>query len=399
MNKKIIMTISGLVIAGVIVGGVIVATRGSKTMNAGSGVYVESVSMITGNYGSLGMQNRFSGVVEPQQTIEIKLDSSKTVKECYVEVGQSVEAGTPLFLYDTGEMTLNLEQGKLELERINNEIASSTRQIATLESEKANASNDDKLSYTIEIQNLQNTIKRSEYNKNAKQLELEQLQKSIDTAKVVSSTEGVIKAINNGGNNQQEPAPGGGSDAYITILATGEYRVKATTNEQNIGMLNQGQKIISRSRVDENITWTGTISSIDKENPVSNQNNGMMYGGNDTNSMPTSKYNFYVTLDSFDGLMLGQHVFIEIDEGQGVSKEGLWIPGYYLEKGEEESYIWVANSKDKIEKRKIVLGEYDENMDQYQVIEGLTPEEFIAFPDEGLQEGTKVIKAGEEIME
>ncbi len=30
----------------------------------------------------------------------------------------------------------------------------------------------------------------------------------------------------------------------------------------------------------------------------------------------SSTYPFYVTLDSSDGLMLGQHVYIEMDEGQ-----------------------------------------------------------------------------------
>ena len=38
-------------------------------------------------------------------------------------------------------------------------------------------------------------------------------------------------------------------------------------------------------------------------------------------------------------------------------------------------------------------------MDQYKIVEGITPQDYIAFPQEGLEEGTKVIKDGGEIAE
>ena len=34
---------------------------------------------------------------------------------------------------------------------------------------------------------------------------------------------------------------------------------------------------------------------------------------------------FYVNLDSSEGLMLGQHVYIEPDEGQDEKKSGIWL--------------------------------------------------------------------------
>ncbi|MEG2016910.1 MAG: efflux RND transporter periplasmic adaptor subunit [Clostridium sp.] len=394
MNKKVVITIGAVVLAGVITAGVYFLGGSKSGASNGEGVYVDSVSMITG-MGGIGLQNRFSGVVEPQETLEIKLDSGKTVKECYVEEGQEVAIGTELFLYDTGEMAIKLEEGKLELESISNEILSMNRQISTLETEKANASDDGKLEYTIQIQNLQNSVKRAEYNKTVKDLELTQLQKSIDTAKVTSNIQGVVKAINKTGMDQS-----GQPVAYMTILATGEYRIKATTNEQNVFALTEGMPVIARSRVDSSLTWNGTINKIDTESPVDNNNqNGGMMGPGGGNVETATKYHFYTTLDSYDGLMLGQHVFVEIDNGQGTAKEGLWIPSYYLVEMEgEKAFVWTANDKDKLEKKAVTLGEYDAEMDQYQIVEGITPEDYIAFPQEDLKEGTKVIKGGEEIM-
>lgn len=394
MNKKVVITIGAVALAGVITAGVYFLGGSKSSASNGEGVYVESVSMITGMGGGLGLENRFSGVIEPQQTLEIKLETGKTVKECYVEEGQEVSIGTDLFLYDTGEMAMQLAEGKLELESIGNEILSMNRQIATLEAEKANASNDDKLEYTVQIQNLQNSVKRAEYNKTVKDLELTQLQKSIDTAKVTSTIDGVVKSINKTGMDQY-----GQEIAYMTILATGEYRIKATTNEQNIYALSEGMPVIARSRVDSSQVWNGTINKIDMESPIENNNQNGMMGPESGNVEKATKYNFYTTLASYDGLMLGQHVFVELDNGQTEVKEGLWLPSYYLEMDGDKAYIWIANQKDKLERREISLGEYDESMDQHEIVEGVTLEDYIAFPQEGLEAGAKVIKDGGEKIE
>ncbi len=389
MKKRVVMISGILAVVGVITVGAIFVVMGKNGKSSGEGTNVELVSVLTGMKGSLGLQNRFSGVVEPQSTLEIKLDTTKTIKELYVEVGQSVEVGTKLFSYDTGEMEMNLNEGKLELDRISNEILSTNGQIATLESEKSKASSEGQLEYTIQIQNLQNSIKKAEYNRTAKELEIAKLKKSIDTATVNSTMVGVVKSINKDDNNKEDQG------AYITILATGEYRIKATTDEQSVSSLAEGSKVIARSRIDETITWNGIINSIDQENPVIEQKNGMM--GPETNAVPSTKYNFYVTLDSFEGLMLGQHVFIELNEGQTVVKDGLWLPSCYLVIDGENTWAWVANSKNRLEKRQVSIGQYDEGMDEYEILEGVTLEDYIAFPQEGLKEGSTIIKNEGEI--
>lgn len=70
------------------------------------------------------MENRYAGVVESENTWKVEKNSEKKVKEVYVEVGQEVQVGTPLFSYDTEKFQSDLEQAQLDLERINNELSS-----------------------------------------------------------------------------------------------------------------------------------------------------------------------------------------------------------------------------------------------------------------------------------
>ena len=71
------------------------------------------------------MENRYAGVVESENTWKVEKNSEKKVKEVYVEVGQEVQVGTPLFSYDTEKFQSDLEQAQLDLERINNELSTS----------------------------------------------------------------------------------------------------------------------------------------------------------------------------------------------------------------------------------------------------------------------------------
>ena len=58
------------------------------------------------------------------------------------------------------------------------------------------------------------------------------------------------------------------------------------------------------------------------EHPDNGNNDGYYMGSSGTTA---TKYPFYISLDSTDGLMLGQHVYVEADYGQGDVKEGLWL--------------------------------------------------------------------------
>ena len=46
----------------------------------------------------------------------------------------------------------------------------------------------------------------------------------------------------------------------------------------------------------------------------------------------SSNYPFYVELESSEGLLMGQHVYMEMDYGQGEKREdGLWLDEYMID--------------------------------------------------------------------
>ena len=385
VKKKVLIGCAAVlvaVLAGVGIWKVAGAGKGGEGENV---LYADSVGMLTGT--GLGTQNRFAGVVEAQDTLDIALTQGQSVKTILVEKGQTVEAGTPLFQYDTEEISMNLDQAKLELERIANSIGNLYSQIEALNQEKAKAPADEQLSYTMQIQSLQTNIKQEEYNQKVKQKDVERIQKSLDSATVASTIGGIVQEINE--------TPGidnytGEQQPFMRILATGKYRIKGTISEQNIGNLIPGMQVVVHSRVNEEDIWAGVVDSIDTEKPESS-NQGMYYGGD--NSMQATKYPFYITLESSDGLMLGQHVYIEPNLGQDSEKKGMWLmSGYIADADSGKPYVWAAGKGDKLEKREIKVGEYDKEMDTYEIVSGLKSSDYIVWPSEDCKKGRTVYK-------
>mgnify|MGYP000090299022 CR=1 FL=1 len=71
--------------------------------------------------------------------------------------------------------------------------------------------------------------------------------------------------------------------------------------------------------------------------------------------------------------MLGQHVYIEPDEGQEEKKEGLWISEFYIVDADTNSpYVWAADKDKRLVKKSVILGQYDETLGEYEIVEGLT---------------------------
>lgn len=393
-RKKIgVIVAAGVIAVAAVIGGIWYFGKG----NSGSGksadkVFVQKVSEI--DQWNTGVNSSYSGIVESQETWDVNKDTERQVKEVLVAVGDTVDVGTPLFTYDTKEAENQIAQTKLEIESISNDISNYNSQIDELQKEKKNAPEDQQFEYTTQIQTLQTNIKQSEYDQKSKQADIDKYQQTIDNAVVTSKIAGVIKSINEDGTDAS-----GNTTAFMTVLATGDYRIKGKIDEQNVSYLTVGQEVIVRSRVDENVTWKGTITAIDTETTADNNSNGSVsyMDGSDSSSEGATKYPFYVTLDSTDGLILGQHVFIEPDYGQTEVKEGIWLDESYIVQDDGDPYVWAANDRNKLEKRKVELGEYDDTLFKYEIVSGLTEEDYITWPMTGLYEGVTTVTDENEV--
>jgi len=360
-------------------------------------VSVEKVSVITGTSG--GLQNRFAGVVEPQATLDVTLDSSRTLAETFVLVGDEVDEGTPLFSYDTEELKLQIEQLKLDIDRVDNTITTLESQISALKKERDKLTNDSlKLEYTQQIQSYEAQIKQEEYNIKNKKLDLSSLESKVENSIVYAEMAGIIQSITNpdsgnmGGGYYYDP--GMQSNAYITILALGDFRIKGLINEQNIWDLEPGTQVLIRSRLDNSVTWLGSVDYVDMENPSSSSNDQYYYYMPSDPMVSSSKYPFYIVLEDSEGLMLGQHVYIEpyIE----VEDEGLWLREYYILTDDDgTAWVWAANQEtEKIEKRVITIGGYDAAIQSFEITDGLSLSDEIAWPTDEIRAGMPITREG-----
>lgn len=348
--------------------------------SGGNAVYVQSVEVLS-NLGGIAPGDYFLGMVVSEHVTKIEKDSDKGVKELLVQEGDDVTAGQELFSYDTEELQLNYDKKCLELEQLKASIESYAAQIRQLEEERAYVTGSEKMKYTLEIQSTQLDQKEAELKIKTKEKEVEQAAALLENSTVTSPVDGRVQDINESGTNSQ-----GEKAAYITIQQVGSYRVKGVLGELQRGGIMEGDRVALVSRVDENAVWSGTVTLVDYENPSQGSNMDRYYGMSTDEMSASSKYPFYVELDSTEGLMLGQHLYIklETDAGQPV---GIPVGSAFVCYAEDGSaFVW-AEQKGKLEKRPVTLGEYNPMTDAQEILTGITLEDYLAFPDELCREG------------
>lgn len=371
MNKKtkIIILISACILIAVI-GIYFLFPKESNNQN----IYVQKVSTIIG---SSYTENRYSGVVESSETVDINQDGNKSITDMYVEAGQKVSKGDKLFSYDTTEASNSIAQKKLDIEAQNNEIQAQNNTIADYKAELNKGG--DKVEIQARINDASYAIRQAQNTIKATQTEIEQLNKQIENSTVLSTIDGIIKEVNKDGGTDES----GNQKPLVSITQTTDFRVKGSISE--MGTISEGTSVIVRSRVNEDQIYKGTVTKVETD-PQSNSNNN--FNGADS-SESASKYPFYVSLDNNKGLMLGQHVYIEADNGQSTKKKGIWLDASFIVSDDNgNSYVWVSE-RGKLKKRKVELGKTDEETFATKIKSGLNEDDYIAWADDSYSEGMK----------
>ena len=340
-------------------------------------VYVQSVKKLSG-LGGIAPGDKFPGMVVSENTTEIRKDSDKAVAELYVKEGDDVTEGQELFAYDMDQLQLALDKQKLELEQLKATIENYKVQIESLKKDEAQAFGSARLQYTIQIQSLQVDLKEAELNLEAKEKDVARSEEMLTNVTVVSPVTGRITGIHENGYDSY-----GNPLAYITIQQAGSFRIKGVLGELQRGGILEGSRMKIISRTDENQVWYGTVTLVDYESPSQGNDNNMYIGGMVDSMTSSSKYPFYVELDTSEGLLLGQHVYLEVDTGEEEAA-ALSIGSAFLCYEEDgTAYVW-AEKNGKLEKRGVVTGEYNYMLDTVEILQGLTEKDYIAFPDEEL---------------
>ena len=344
-----------------------------KGNNSGN-IYVQKVSTIIG---SSYTENRYSGVVESSETVDINQDGNKSITEMYVEAGQKVRKGDKLFSYDTTEASNSIAQKKLDIEAQNNEIAAQNN---TIEDYKAELNKGgDKVEIQARINEASYAIRQAQNTIKATQTEIDQLNKQIENSTVLSTIDGIIKEVNREGGTDES----GNKKPLVSITQTSDFRVKGSISE--MGSISEGTNVIVRSRINEDQIYKGTVTKVETD-PQSNSNNNFSRADSGESA---SKYPFYVSLDNNKGLKLGQHVYIEVDNGQSTKKKGIWLDASFIVSDDNgNSYVWISE-RGKLKKRKVELGKSDEETHTTKIKSGLSEDDYIAWADDSYSEGMK----------
>ena len=358
-------------------------------------VFASSVENISAHSDSSGRIQRYGGEIEPQTTWSVARESDQEIAKTYVKVGDEVKVGTKLFTYDRTSIENSLEQKNIDIEKKQIDLASEKK---ALEDDKRNLNTvktaEERTELTISIAQQENSIKSDEFDIKQKLIERDKIENNLKNTDVYSEMEGIVRSIAIGSGSSSD------SDTYITIMAEGDFRVKAKLNEQNVSEVAVGDKMLVYSRTNTEKVWTGTVTEMDTSSAdTENQNSNYYYGGNTDSALSSTNYAFYVTLSESDGLLLGEHVYLEKDDGQLEKRDGIWLDAAYLQSQDDAWYVWAESSRHSLEQRFVTLGEYDSLVDRYEITQGLSMEDYISYPMEYMKEGMAVTRVDYGVME
>ncbi|MBQ6426043.1 MAG: efflux RND transporter periplasmic adaptor subunit [Clostridia bacterium] len=350
--------------------------------------YVQTVAEIIEGNGGVVLSDRYSGIVEAKNKVKIRLEEDRTVDQCFVEVGDDVVEGTPLFSYDIDKLQMTSQQLLIDYETLLNNITSYNDEIRSLEKQLRKARASAKAELNVQLQTARLNVMKAEYDAKEKKKALDEAKAIIDDNIVRATSSGTVRSINPpSSDNTGEMMPSNNEDAYMVIVSNADFWVKGTISEQGAYQLSVGTPMTLRSRVDENKTWSGSIVKVNTEQPVEREG---YYS--DSAGENTSKYAFYVSLDSTEDLMMGQHLYIEF--GSGSIGSGIRLLSSYFVEDNGAFYVYAADSNDRIEKRRVSVGNYDEDTDTYEVTAGLGASDRIAYPSDGIHTGMKAADPG-----
>lgn len=336
-------------------------------------INVEQASMLATAAAS---SDKFAGIVVSENAVEITRDMDKEIDELYVSVGDEVRVNEKLFEYDTDTLSLTVDKQELEMDKLEQQIKDLKTQVTNLEKQiKKEKDKTVKATLELSLRSVNADLTQANYDKSSLQAEITYNKNMLKNAVVRSPIKGTIRAIDENGT------------PYITIQQAGAYQVKGILNELslNAGIM-EGVGVTILSRTDETQFWTGVVSLVDYNSTSSNEYDSMYGYASDGMSTSTS-YPFYITLNSTDGLLLGQHVYIQISAA-AIQDEMLRIPeGYIMDVAmDEETFVttgtvWgVDPEKLTLTKITVTLGEYDPTYGTYMILDGITGESYLADP-------------------
>ena len=409
MNRKTIISGSTVILACAGLGGYVLLNQVNQK---------QAMQMVDNKIDSLTVQDAvnnskktslvLSGEVVANNSSKVKIDPSKgEVKEVFVKNGDTVTQGQPLFSYVTSQ-ELTAQSAQYDAQAKANGITTAqtsasikwetyNRKLASLNAlkNKYNSSKDESLLDQIksaedELAQALSDAKTADNEVTNAQIEAEKAQVTAQTESdrmkydtVTADTAGTITSMNEDLPTQSKAKKE--EETFIEIMDKSKTLVKGTVSEFDREKLSVGQRVDVVDRKDPKKRWSGTVTQV---GTLTTANAGNSNGGNKQQENPNQgKFPYTVELDQGGEMpLVGSHSYVNVVENAPEAGKVVVNKAYTFSKN-GKTYVWKVEGK-KVKMKEVKTKKVSDRL--VEITEGLTMQDTISTPREGMKDGMEV---------
>ena len=409
MNRKTIILGSTVILACAGLGGYVLLNQVNQK---------QAMQMVDNKIDSLTVQDAvnnskktslvLSGEVVANNSSKVKIDPSKgEVKEVFVKNGDTVTQGQPLLSYVTSQ-ELTAQSAQYDAQAKANGITTAqtsasikwetyNRKLASLNAlrNKYNSSKDESLLDQIksaedELAQALSDAKTADNEVTNAQIEAEKAQVTAQTESdrmkydtVTADTAGTITSMNEDLPTQSKAKKE--EETFIEIMDKSKTLVKGTVSEFDREKLSVGQRVDIVDRKDPKKRWSGTVTQV---GTLTTANAGNSNGGNKQQENPNQgKFPYTVELDQGGEMpLVGSHSYVNVVENAPEAGKVVVNKAYTFSKN-GKTYVWKVEGK-KVKMKEVKTKKVSDRL--VEITEGLTMQDTISTPREGMKDGMEV---------
>lgn len=343
-----------------------------------------------------------SGNIISDGSQSVFLSKDNPIGEVYVQKGQQVSIGDPLLSYDMTKAKIQLEIKKLEVEKIQFEQAIAQKEwkelleMKPLEQQnnvppkepepdpdpESESESEDPVKTNPDLTKPDTTndgytkeeLQKKQFEKK-KQLQELDLKLRMSKLEIQSLTEaaadGIIKSQINGivKSVQTEDSKNVETEPYIFLTQSEGLYLYGTVSELQLENMKVGQ-MVSGNTWESGKSFSATIKEIESF-PVA--------GAGDMDNQAVSYYGFKAYIEDTTDLKVGEGVeYVMVSDGME-GAEQITLPKAYVRELDGQYYVFKEGKDHRIHKQIVEIGKVVYGT-AYEIIDGITADDYIAFP-------------------